>query len=294
MFLRFAATGSFQEVIGDNVYLDCAKSTVSKYIPRVARALATLRSNFIKFQPTADTIQNFRDIAGFPDIVGAIDCTHIRVVVNDGNVVGRYLSFKGYPSLNIEVVCNAKKMITNIVARWPGTTHDSHIFNWSTIKTIVETGRNPPYGVLPARAKLLGDAGYACTPYLLTPLRSPRTAEERRYNKAHSSTRTAVEHLFGIWKRGFPCLKRGLNFKEMEKAQIIVIACAVLHNIARGVNDPVPPDDNDHEVVPRAIPAVEIPGDEEGEEEEEVDVNAPAAARGVIERQRIINQYFSD
>ena len=75
MFLRFAATGSFQEVIGDNVYLDCAKSTVSKYIPRVARALATVRSNFIKFQPTADTIQNFRDIAGFPDIVGAIDCT---------------------------------------------------------------------------------------------------------------------------------------------------------------------------------------------------------------------------
>ena len=65
MFLRFAATGSFQEVIGDTVYLDCAKSTVCKYLPRVARVLATIRGRFIKFRPTPETVQKFKKSGDF-------------------------------------------------------------------------------------------------------------------------------------------------------------------------------------------------------------------------------------
>lgn len=45
-----------------------------------------------------------------------------------------------------------------------------------------------------------------------------------------------MERLFGVWKRRFPCLQIGLATKLSTTANIIV-ACAVLHNIAVDIND---------------------------------------------------------
>lgn len=49
-------------------------------------------------------------------------------------------------------------------------------------------------------------------------------------------SRNSVERLFGVWKRRFPCLQIGLATKLSSTANIIM-ACAVLHNIAVEVND---------------------------------------------------------
>lgn len=53
--------------------------------------------------------------------------------------------------------------MTDIVVRWPGSTHDSYIFNNSRLKRLFEEGR---YG----NAVLVGDSGYACKSYMMTPL----------------------------------------------------------------------------------------------------------------------------
>lgn len=50
---------------------------------------------------------------------------------------------KSYFSINTQVICNAQKKITNIVARWPGSTHDTTIFNNSRIRAQFEAGRFP-------------------------------------------------------------------------------------------------------------------------------------------------------
>lgn len=72
--------------------------------------------------------------------------------------------------------------------------------------------------------------------YLLTPVSNPRTAQEERYNKVQIKSRNSVERLFGVWKRRFPYLHIGLATKLSTTANII-IACAVLHNIAVEAND---------------------------------------------------------
>jgi hypothetical protein len=51
--------------------------------------------------------------------------------------------------------------ITNIIARYPGSVHDSRIFNECQLKQEFETRE---MGIL------LGDPGYACLPYLMTPI----------------------------------------------------------------------------------------------------------------------------
>lgn len=48
---------------------------------------------------------------------------------------------KGYFSINSQFVCDASLKILNVVARWPGSAHDSTIFNSSNIRQVFENNR---------------------------------------------------------------------------------------------------------------------------------------------------------
>ena len=123
--------------------------------------------------------------------------------------------------------------ITDVVARWPGSVHDATIFQQSRLRQRFEEGEFRS-GIL------LGDSGYPNKKYLFTPLLRPATDAENRYNNAHIRTRNIVERLFGVWKRRFPVLSLGMRVK-IETAQDIIVAAAVLHNIARNQNEEEPP-----------------------------------------------------
>ena len=139
-------------------------------------------------------------------------------------------------SLNVQGICDSNLKFRNIVARWPGSTHDSTIFNNCYDKIKFDEGQYNGY--------LLGDSGYACSSYLLTPLSEPNSPQEHLYNEAHIRTRNCIERAFGIWKRRFPILAIGCRVKP-EKTFAIIVATAVLHNILRQAGEPLPPDDPD-------------------------------------------------
>lgn len=106
--------------------------------------------------------------------------------------------------------------------RHPGSTHDSVIFERSALRARLELNQIP--------GRLLGDNGYPCKRYLLTPFLEPNNEAERRYNNAHKQTRIIVERLFGILKRKFSCLNSVLRTK-LENTTVVILACAVLYNI---------------------------------------------------------------
>lgn len=76
---------------------------------------------------------------------------------------------------------------------------------------------------------LLGDRGYGCQPFLLTPFTDPQEAQQA-YNHAHARTRARVEMTFGLLKARFHCLHK-LRVNPVRACDITV-ACAVLHNVA--------------------------------------------------------------
>lgn len=77
---------------------------------------------------------------------------------------------------------------------------------------------------------LLGDSGYPCKHYLLTPYINTRSRAEEKYNSALCRTRVIIEQTFGILKRRFQCLHNELRTSP-EQAIQYVLACVVLHNI---------------------------------------------------------------
>jgi hypothetical protein len=78
-------------------------------------------------------------------------------------------------SINTQLVFDSYGKIRNVVAQWPGSTHDSAILRQSTVWELFERGGG--HGIL------LGDSGYPCKPWLLTPFLRPNTDSETRYNR---------------------------------------------------------------------------------------------------------------
>jgi hypothetical protein len=163
--LRFYATGTFQMCIGDLV--NVSKSSVCRIIHRVTNSIASLRPYFIRLPDRRNEIRkihnDFYEIAGFPNVLGAVDCTHIKVQSPGGDHVELYRKRKSWFSINTQAISVANLKFIDVVARWPGSVHDSTIFNDSRIRMRLEDNEFP-------NCYLLGDSGYACKRYLLTPL----------------------------------------------------------------------------------------------------------------------------
>ncbi|XP_044744327.1 uncharacterized protein LOC123306405 [Coccinella septempunctata] len=147
---------------------------------------------------------------------------------------------KGYFSINVQATCDADLKFLDVVARWPGSANDSTVFNNSRLKRRIENNefRN---GIF------LGDSGYPLRNYFLTPLLNPCSPEERLYNEAHIRTRNTIERCFGVWKRRFPVVAYGMRLK-LNNVMNVIVATAVLHNIALLQNEELPPPPDDVQV----------------------------------------------
>lgn len=158
----------------------------------VSPAIANLSEDFIKFPAQPNQIhqgqREFFEISGFIRVIGAIDCKHVRIQSYGGENAELYRNRKGYFSINVQAVINARLEFIDIVTRWPGATHDSTIFNNSQIKALFEAGR---FG----DGILLGDSGYPNLPYLMTPLNNPVTPAEQLYTRSNSHTVCSRTHI---------------------------------------------------------------------------------------------------
>lgn len=238
--LRYYATGATQIAAAD--FSGVSEPTANRIIHRVSIAIALLYDQHIFFprnnHEREKTMLGFYNIARFPRVLGAIDCTHIKICSPGGEEAERFRNRKNYFSLNCQAICNANLEFLDLVARWPGSAHDTTIFDHSVQRGYFEAERH-------GRDMLLvGDGGYPSRKYLMPPLQDPdpNIREEQLYNESQIRTRNPVERMFGVWKRRFPVLALGISVRLRNVPQIIV-ACAVLHNILRRDGDPEPPDD---------------------------------------------------
>lgn len=118
---------------------------------------------------------------------------------------------------------------------------------------------------------LVADRAYACMQFLMTPFLDPDPGPQTQYNAALAKTRAPIDITIGQLKERFQCLK--MLRVAPDRAQDIVAACAVLHNIATTRKEKAPEmvvqSDDDLEPLHTDLP------------------------HGTAGREHIVNQYFS-
>ncbi|XP_020294493.1 putative nuclease HARBI1 isoform X2 [Pseudomyrmex gracilis] len=204
-----------------------------KCIKAVSIAFAEKLHEYVHFPKTLEgqrnNIKKFYEIAEFPNVAACIDGTLIKIA-NPAKEIGEiFRSRKGSFSLNILAAVEPRGEILYIDVRHPGSTHDSTCFDRSALKLFFMENR--------IKGLLLGDNGYSCHSYLLTPVLRPLNQAECNYNKSHKKTRNVIERTFGRWKNKFSCLKRGLLTK-LNTSIAIICATAVLWNLHIHINCP--------------------------------------------------------
>jgi len=140
--LQFYASGSFQWMVGRSCGL--SQSAVSHCVGDVTDALLKRSPEYISFPTDTPTLrsttkQSLYTVAHFPNVIGAIDCTHIPIKapsVNEEACVDR----KGTHSVNVEAVCDADMRLLDVVAKWPGSSHDSFIWRSSDLRDVFSHG----------------------------------------------------------------------------------------------------------------------------------------------------------
>ncbi|XP_056605038.1 putative nuclease HARBI1 [Triplophysa dalaica] len=232
--LRYLAMGKMQLCNADDLAI--SQPSVSTSIHQTINALCRphIIRQFISFPLDIRQLQrnkaSFMDIAGVPGVVGAIDGTHIKLIAprQDEDV---FLNRKKTHSINTQIVFDANFTILDVVAKWPGSTHDSRILMESGLRQLFERHH------VPAGCHLVGDSGYPCKSWLLTPYLRPQVGPQLNYNRAHKKTRSVVERGIGQLKRRFHVLHSEIRLSP-EKTSKVITVCALLHNLCRQRNIP--------------------------------------------------------
>ncbi|KAF4144888.1 DDE superfamily endonuclease [Phytophthora infestans] len=107
---------------------------------------------------------------------------------------------KGYPSVNVQAVCDHKKRFISFDIR-PGSWSDAKIFQYSWFGSNIDR-------LLPRGHHVLADSGYGVSPAVMTPYSEKDeggrlTQTQTTFNFNLSSTRMAIEGAFGLLKERF-------------------------------------------------------------------------------------------
>ncbi|XP_032690661.1 putative nuclease HARBI1 isoform X2 [Odontomachus brunneus] len=216
------------------------KATAFRALRRVTYALHCVAPQFIiwpKDQVAVNVIEQFEKSCGFPNVIGAIDGTHIKIRAPSVDA-NSYINRKGFHSINVQVVCDSFGRFTHVYAGQVGSVHDSRVFRNSSIARFVEF----PEEYFPSNSHIIGDAAYGIHPHVMVPFRDNGhlTDRQKNFNYCLSSTRMAVERTIGSLKIRFRILLDCLPLTNTKKVPEFILACCVLYNICLIQNDEMP------------------------------------------------------
>ena len=139
----------------------------------MVEALYEMRNEHIKFSEseaeTRAAIETFQDLSNLPNIVGAIDVSHITIKAPKDSAVD-------YFSRNfiIQAVVNGQKLFLDFACGYPGSMHDARVLRRSAIFRRAEGGDiliAPTVNIYGNEIGpyFVGDSAYPLSPWLMKP-----------------------------------------------------------------------------------------------------------------------------
>ena len=135
--------------------------------------LTSLNLETHSFRTMHSRLMNRRFYPFFKDCIGAIDGTHIPVVVSKELLV-QHLCRKSITTQNVMACCDFDMMFTFAIAGWPGSVHDMRVFDDAMTK-YNNAFPHPPLGtlvtwsfILSSNCNLLTLTGLCCCRQVLS------------------------------------------------------------------------------------------------------------------------------
>jgi hypothetical protein len=222
-----------------------SRSTISRAFHAVLDVLQSLHDEVVlmpnAFDPVPPEIAGRGDVAKyFKDCIGAIDGTHIPASLPTGAQTA-WRNRKGYLSQNVFAACSFDLRFQFVHAGWEGSAHDALV-----LRHALSTGRFKP----PPGRYFLADSGFYNADFMIVPYTGvryhlnewaqvidgqrlrPETPEEL-FNLRHSSMRSAIERIFGVFKRKFQIMAKPTEYKIEDQVRLVVALTAVFNFIAQ-------------------------------------------------------------
>ena len=226
--LRYMATGDSFVTLAH--LFRVGASTVRSIIHDVTHAITNLPffKSLVSFPVTEDDFYNlskdFFDRFQFPDTVGAVDDTHVKIM-KPRTDPSSYFDYKKDYSIHLQAVCDARTRVLFYHIGSLGENNDGGVAEMSGFNAILRSER------IPKKYHILGDPAFALHPNLLN--RYPGLhlfPFEKLYNYRQSRARMVVESLFGRLKGRWHVLIKPMPFRNLDLVNNIVLTTVLLHN----------------------------------------------------------------
>ncbi|XP_059050142.1 uncharacterized protein LOC131845122 [Achroia grisella] len=236
IFLSFIA--STEPLTPMATRFDISISSTFRVIRRVVAWILTKLNDAVKWPQGYNEIKTvcdtFHNKTGISNIVGVIDCTHIRI--EKPKNPREYCNPRGYFSLILQATIDANMRFTNIFCGEPGSSNCSRVLKKSPLYNTASQNRN---SLFPHNTFLIGHSGYPSLPWLVPPFRENKrlTNQQRDFNSLHSSTRKLSDKAFHALKRRFRRIKLFTVYRNIAFITDTIVAACILHNYCLNEND---------------------------------------------------------
>ena len=120
------------------------KSTAVQITNTFCNSIVKVAGNLIKFpkteRETAIAIEKFSEVCKIPQVIGAIDATHVSIFAPPKDPVD-YFCRKQMYTINTQAVVDANMNFIDISSGFPGSVHDARVLRASAIFTQAENGQ---------------------------------------------------------------------------------------------------------------------------------------------------------
>ena len=210
-----------------------AESTVHGVVRKICRCISFYLRHTAIQRPRGSQVdrirRGFENIKGFPDVLGAIDGSHIPIKPPSQDR-DSYINRKKFSSLILQAVCDHNMFFLDCYCGWPGSVHDARVLRNSDLFVRIQSNSGDMFPM--QGTHILGDAAYPLNTWLLTPYKdySHMQQEDINYNYCHSATRMVIERAFSLLKGRWRKMKF-VDVTRVKEIPTMIIASCVLHNI---------------------------------------------------------------
>ncbi|MCO5590545.1 hypothetical protein L7F22_044516 [Adiantum nelumboides] len=237
--LMHLATGCTLTIVSEK--FGCGTATVSKIMDDFIDAMLPYMCEIIKWPATSVEVHNTKvgmeRAQGFPNCMGAIDCTHIKMERPPNELASNWYDRKGNYSMTLQGVVDANMRFLDIFVGFPGPANDKRVLQNSSFFRLAQANQRLHGPLFSSRGYsvrdyIIGDGGYYHLPWLLIPFLEPCSPSQSRYNFRLSSSRIVVERAFGRLKNAWRILDGVIKNPNVVKVPKVMAVCCMLHNLA--------------------------------------------------------------